>query len=68
MTGSFRPQTKPVDSEVYKSFSTQRATSQDGQYAMNPQPRDGETGGRGGGKGKNREDELVSLTGSWIKS
>lgn len=65
MTGSLRPPTKPVDSQVQKSFSTNKSS---GQYAIKPQPRDGETGGNGGGKGKNREDELVSFTGEWTKS
>lgn len=62
MTGSLRPPTKPVDTQVQKSFSKAA-----GQYAVKPQPRDGETGGSGG-KPKNREDELVSFTGEWTKS
>ncbi|KAK4499375.1 hypothetical protein PRZ48_009888 [Zasmidium cellare] len=59
LNGTLRPQTKPVDSQVQKSFSTNK---------VKPQPRDGETGGNGGGKGKSREDELVSFTGEWTKS
>ncbi|KAF2163938.1 hypothetical protein M409DRAFT_57045 [Zasmidium cellare ATCC 36951] len=56
LNGTLRPQTKLVDKQVQKSFSRGKSG---GQYTVKPQPRDGETGGNDGGKGKSREDELA---------